>query len=68
MTCITCQCIPDSIQLASFCTVLNDILISFQSLLMEACETGDVGVVQLALEGGADPNQANEVRFNACVV
>ena len=68
MTCITCQCIPDSIQLASFCTVLNDILISFQSLLMEACETGDVGVVQLALEGGADPNQADEVRINACVV
>ncbi|XP_064391958.1 uncharacterized protein LOC135339662 isoform X4 [Halichondria panicea] len=30
------------------------------SLLMEACDTGDVGVVQLALEGGADPNQANE--------
>ena len=35
---------------------------------MEACGTGDVGVVQLALEGGVDPNQANEVRFNACVV
>ena len=35
---------------------------------MEACKTGDVGVVQLALEGGADPNQAYEVRFNACVV
>ncbi|XP_064391884.1 uncharacterized protein LOC135339638 isoform X9 [Halichondria panicea] len=31
------------------------------SLLMEACDTGDVGVVQLALEGGADPNQANEL-------
>ncbi|XP_064391903.1 uncharacterized protein LOC135339643 isoform X3 [Halichondria panicea] len=30
------------------------------SLLMEACKTGDVGVVQLALEGGADPNQADE--------
>ena len=31
---------------------------------MEACETGNVGVVQLALEGGADPNQANEVSYS----
>ncbi len=30
---------------------------------MEACKTGNVGVVQLALERGADPNQANEVRL-----
>ncbi len=27
---------------------------------------GNVGVVQLALEGGADPNQADEVRINVC--
>ncbi|XP_064391932.1 uncharacterized protein LOC135339650 isoform X3 [Halichondria panicea] len=28
--------------------------------LIEACKTGNVGVVQLALERGEDPNQANE--------
>ena len=32
--------------------------------LLEASFTGNAGVVQLALEGGADPNQANEVRIN----
>ena len=29
---------------------------------MEACKTGDVEVVEGLLEGGADPNQADEVR------
>ncbi len=29
---------------------------------LEACKTGNVGVVLELLEGGADPNQADEVR------
>ena len=29
---------------------------------MEACKTGDVGVVLELLECGADPNQADKVR------
>ncbi len=39
----------------------------FLQSFMEACKTGNVGVVQLALEGGADPNQADEVMI-MCVV
>ncbi len=34
---------------------------------MEACRVGNVGVVQLALEGGANPFQLDEVRI-MCVV
>ena len=29
---------------------------------MEACKTGNVKVVEELLEGGADPNQVDEVR------
>ncbi len=29
---------------------------------LEACKAGNVGVVLELLEGGADPNQADEVR------
>ncbi len=41
--------------------------VSLQSFML-ACKTGNVGVVQLALEGGADPNQADEVMINVCRV
>ncbi len=30
--------------------------------LLKACKAGNVGVVQELLDGGADPNQADEVR------
>ena len=40
----------------------------FLQSFLEACKTGNVGVVQLALEGGADPNQADEVMINVCRV
>ncbi len=58
---------------SGICTYNNvnwsaDLLTMYFSLqsFMEACETGIVGVVQLALEGGVDPNQKNEVRFTVC--
>ena len=44
--------------------VIKQCTFSLQSFmeLIEASVTGNVGVVQLALEGGADPNQTDEVR------
>ncbi len=43
--------------------VIKQCTFSLQSLI-EASFTGNVVVVQLALQGGADPNQANEVRID----
>ena len=34
----------------------------FLQALLDACKTGNVGVVMELLKGGANPNQADEVR------